>query len=135
LVKALVSDGELADSTLWNVTVIPGVGVDDNPELVNITKLSQNYPNPFNPSTKIEFSIEQNQQNEQIELEIYNVKGQKIKTLECNNHIIAEATESLHHVTWDGTDENNQPVSSGIYLYHLNVNGKTVASRKMILLK
>ena len=129
LVKALVSDDELADSTLWNVTVIPGVGIDDNPELVNITKLSQNYPNPFNPETTIFFLTTENTEN--TEIIIYNLKGQKIKTFP----VILSGVEGQFSITWDGTDENNQPVSSGIYFYKLNINGKTVASRKMLLMK
>ena len=125
LVKALVSDGELADSTLWDVTVIPGVGIDDNMELVNIIKLSQNYPNPFNPETKISFSIPNN--FEKASIEIYNIKGQRVKQFSIFNN--------QSSIVWDGTDENNKPVSSGIYLYQLNVNEKTVASRKMLLMK
>ncbi len=96
------------------------------------TEFLGNYPNPFNPSTTISFSVpvESN-----IELSIYNIKGQKVKTLECINRVNAKATESLHHITWNGTDENNQPVSSGIYFYKLNVNGKTEAVKKCLLLK
>jgi hypothetical protein len=131
LVKALVSDGELADSTLWNVTVIPGVSIDDNPELVNITKLSQNYPNPFNPETTISFSLTTENTEKNTEIIIYNIKGQKVKTF-SNLQINKSPNQQI---TWDGTDENNQPVSSGIYFYKLNVNRKTVESRKMILMK
>jgi hypothetical protein len=38
-------------------------------------------------------------------------------------------------VTWNGTDKNNKPVSSGIYFYKLKVNGKTEAVKKCLLLK
>lgn len=88
-----------------------------------------NFPNPFNPSTTIEFSIEQNQQNEQIKLEIYNIKGQKIKQL-----ISDQFSAGQHSVVWDGTDDNSKTVSSGIYFYKLKV-GEFEEIKKMILLK
>ncbi len=100
-----------------------------------VFKLYQNYPNPFNPSTEIRFQISDfNEIN--VELEIFNLKGQKIKTLGCINRVDAKARDSLSHsVTWNGRDENNQPVSSGIYFYKLNVNGKIKDVKKCLLLK
>jgi len=92
-----------------------------------IAKLNQNYPNPFNPSTTIEFSI-QNDSN--IELSFYNIKGQKINALAQDDF-----TKGSHSIIWNGDDESGQPVSSGIYLYKLNVNGKTEAVKKCLLLK
>ncbi len=86
-----------------------------------------NHPNPFNPTTTIDFSI-QNDSN--IKLSIYNIKGQKIKTLIQN-----EFTKGSHSIIWNGDDEFNKPVSSGIYLYKLNVNGKTESVNKCLLLK
>jgi len=90
-----------------------------------------NYPNPFNPSTTIQFSNEQNQQNEQLQIEIYNVKGQKIKTIP----LILSGVEGQSSIIWDGRDENNQPVSSGIYFYQLRIDGNSKAINKMILMK
>ncbi|MCK4654640.1 MAG: SBBP repeat-containing protein [Candidatus Cloacimonetes bacterium] len=88
-----------------------------------------NYPNPFKPSTTIYFSV--TQMSPFMNLEIYNIKGQKIKTfLSFPNWGLGTRS-----VVWDGTDENNQPVSSGIYLYKLVVNNKTKAVKKMILLR
>ncbi|MCK4311306.1 MAG: T9SS type A sorting domain-containing protein, partial [Candidatus Cloacimonetes bacterium] len=101
-----------------------------------------NYPNPFNPAvagagrspeTTISFSLPENTKD--VKIEIYNIKGQKIKTLGHINHVNAKATESLHHIIWDGTNENNSPVASGIYFYKLSINGKTKAVRKMMLMK
>ena len=99
-----------------------------------------NYPNPFNPSdagrsptTTISFSTTEH--TESTELIIYNIQGQKIKTLECNNRVIAKTTQSFYSITWNGTDENNQPVSSGIYFYQLKVNGEKIAMKKCLLLK
>jgi FlgD Ig-like domain len=86
-----------------------------------------NFPNPFNPETTIKFSI---QNDSKVELLIYNIKGQKIKTL-----IQSEFTQGSHSVTWKGVDESRKPVSSGIYYYKLKVNGNTEAVKKCLLLK
>ena len=88
-----------------------------------------NYPNPFNPSTTISFSVTQN--SDFVNLEVYNIKGQKMKSF-----TIYQFTNSpVHHIIWNGTDENIKPVSSGIYMYQLKVNGKAIASKKCLLLK
>ena len=86
-----------------------------------------NYPNPFNPSTTISFSI---QNNSEVELSIFNVKGQRIKTLAQNDF-----TKGSHTIVWNGKDESGESVSSGLYLYKLNVNGKNLAMKKCLLLK
>ncbi|MEA2104038.1 MAG: T9SS type A sorting domain-containing protein [Candidatus Cloacimonadota bacterium] len=86
-----------------------------------------NYPNPFNPETTIVFSI---QNDSKVELAIYNIKGQKINTL-----INSEFTTGFHSIIWNGDDNLGKPVSSGIYYYKLNVNGKTEAVKKCLFLK
>jgi hypothetical protein len=95
------------------------------------TQLS-NYPNPFNPCTVISFTLstELNEQNKQIEIDVYNLKGQKVKTL-----TVSPSQSHQVSVTWDGTDKNNHSVASGVYFYQLKVDGKAVASRKCLLLK
>ncbi|MEA1971997.1 MAG: DNRLRE domain-containing protein, partial [Candidatus Cloacimonadota bacterium] len=107
------------------------VSIDEN--TIQETNFNlQNYPNPFNPSTTIsfEFSNEQNQKNKQIKLEIYNIKGQKVKTL-----LNKSLSTGQHSVLWNGKDENNNPVNSGVYFYNLDIDGKIMTSKKMILLK
>jgi len=86
-----------------------------------------NYPNPFNPSTTIEFSLAD---NSKIELSIFNIKGQKIRVL-ANN----EFNQGSHSVIWNGDDKFGIPISSGVYLYKLNVNDKTESVKKCLLLK
>jgi len=116
-------------TTIIDFVLYPETGADEL--IVPVTKLLGNYPNPFNPTTTIEFSIEQNQQNEQIKLEIYNIKGEKVKSLP----ILSPSPVHALSIIWDGTDENNQPVSSGIYLYQLKVNGMKIAVKKCLFLK
>jgi len=115
-----------AESGMSNNAYCVIVKTNDN-LIPPFTLLNQNYPNPFNPSTTIEFSI---QTDSRIDLSIYNLKGQKIKTLTNN-----ELTKGNHSIVWNGVDESNNPVSSGIYYYKLNVNGKTEAVKKCLLLK
>lgn len=86
-----------------------------------------NYPNPFNPSTEIRFTAK-NAKNAKIE--IYNIKGQMIRSIECH----PEPVEGRHAVTWKGTDQNNNPVPSGIYFYRLRYGNKE-SVRKMVLMK
>ncbi|MDO9578577.1 MAG: T9SS type A sorting domain-containing protein [Candidatus Cloacimonadales bacterium] len=103
-----------------------GVNIDNSQLSIDNFQLS-NYPNPFNPSTTINFSTEQ---NEQYELSIYNIKGQKVKTF--SNLQISQSPN--HQITWNGTDQTGKPVSSGIYFVRLKA-GEIEASCKMLLLK
>jgi hypothetical protein len=100
------------------------------------TELHQNYPNPFNPSTTISFSLT-TEITENTEISIYNLKGQKVKNLSpslCHAEPVEVRGEAQYSIIWDGTDDNNKPVSSGIYFYKLKV-GKFEKSRKMLLIK
>ncbi len=113
-----------------------------------VTKLNQNYPNPFNPAvagagsdpaTTISFQFSNepafamlrrgrpNKQDKQKKIEIYNLKGQKIRQYSIFNN--------QSSITWDGTDENNKPVSSGIYFYQLKVGKDFSETKRMLLLK
>jgi hypothetical protein len=104
--------------------------IQENEIPANSSLISQisNYPNPFNPSTTISFNLTQN--SDFATIEIYNLKGQKVKTFLINS----STHQPINSVTWNGTDQNNKPVSSGIYIAYLKV-GKTEASCKMLLMK
>ena len=115
-----------------NLNGVPYVSAEDNFVLKPDYKL-QNYPNPFNPSTTISFSVTQN--SDFVNLEIYNLRGQKIKTLDSSNSFAATSKKLTHSIVWNGIDSNNIPVSSGIYFYKLIIDKKTVASKKMLLIK
>jgi len=90
------------------------------------TKLNQNYPNPFNPTTTINYSLKE---DSKVSINIYNIKGQKVKQLTTD-----QLSAGQHSVVWDGRDDNNKQVSSGIYFYKLKTNNYE-KTRKMILLK
>ena len=102
--------------------------ISDNEIILENYQLSH-YPNPFNPSTTISFSVTQT--SSFVTLEIYNLKGQKVKTL------VNERLDSgLHSYTWHGNDNSGKAVSSGIYFYRLKTgNGKFTSTKKMILMK
>jgi len=88
--------------------------------------LHQNYPNPFNPVTTISYQLPL---DSEVELIIYNIKGQKVKTL-VNETIPA----GEHSVVWNGKSDQDRSVSSGIYFYKLKTKEDSKI-KKMILLK
>ena len=101
-------------------------GADTIPILPQIPVLHNNYPNPFNPSTSISFSLPAEMQ---CSLSIYNIKGQKVKTLQSGT-----STQGNHTLIWNGRDDNGMSVSSGIYFYQLKAQGDTI-TKKMIMVK
>ncbi len=114
------------ESSASNEVFIDYIITSTDHNIVNLELLG-NYPNPFNPETTISFSVAQT--SSFVNLEIFNLKGQKVKLLV--NETLSAGQRS---VVWDGTDENNRPVSSGIYFYKLKV-GNFEQSKKMLLLK
>ncbi len=107
--------------------------------------LYQNYPNPFNPAaagagrsltTTIAFSTNQDNVLD-TRIEVYNIRGQKVKVLvpSESNTISKVGKNKKYFTNWDGTDENNHTVASGIYLINLKINGKSVDTIKGVLIK
>ena len=88
--------------------------------------ISQSYPNPFNSGTSINYNISK---KDYVLISVYNAKGQKIKTL--LNEIIQPGN---HNIYWDGTDLNEQHVTSGIYIYTI-ASGAQLIRKKMVLIK
>jgi hypothetical protein len=88
--------------------------------------LSQNYPNPFNPTTNIAYNVAK---AGKVSLEVYNVKGQLVKTL-----VNANQNVGGHTVVWNGDNNNGSKVSSGIYFYKLSNAGRN-EMKKMVLMK
>jgi hypothetical protein len=89
--------------------------------------LGQAYPNPFNTSTRIEFTVAE---MERVELSVYNVAGQRIRTL-----VNEMRSPGLHSdVMWDGRNSAGETVSSGIYFYRLVTNNVS-QTKKLVLLR
>jgi hypothetical protein len=85
------------------------------------------FPNPFNPTTNIAYYVDQ---DTNVKIEIYNLKGQLINTMDEGMHL-ADTTDS---VTWNGTSSTGETVSSGIYLFKFITN-ETSQLKKAILHK
>lgn len=94
-------------------------------------KIKGNYPNPFNPETTIEYLVPYNESKslQLVNIEIYNLKGQKVKTLLNENK-----SPGNYRVTWKGVNDDSQPVSSGIYFTKIKV-GNVTDLHKMVLMK
>jgi hypothetical protein len=97
------------------------------PEAIVDSELLGNYPNPFNPETTIRFSISE---NSNVDLSVFNVKGQKVSTLANQQY-----SKGNYSLVWKGTDDNGRAVGSGIYFYRLDIDGRKVSARKCILMK
>jgi len=91
-----------------------------------VTALGGNYPNPFNPETTISFSVKE---AAPVTIEIYNVKGQSVKTLVSETKVAGN-----HSVVWNGKDNNGRNVTSGVYFYKMKT-GTYSSTKKMILMK
>ncbi len=91
-------------------------------------QLHQNYPNPFNPETKIKYFVA-GEGPVQVGLKVYNVAGQLVKIL-----VDEVKSSGEYEVTWNGRNENDEEVASGVYFYKLRVSD-FVETRKMVLLR
>jgi hypothetical protein len=98
----------------------------DNPNAPKTFALFQNQPNPFNPETKMSYYLPRACQ---IKLTIYNVLGQKVRTL-FDGHQEA----GMQNLTWNGRDDDGNQLSSGIYFYRLQADD-FIQTRKMSLVK
>ena len=120
-------DGIELIQILNNTSTVVEPGKGDTP---NTFTLFANYPNPFNPSTTICYSLTT---SANVGLNIYNLKGEKVRTL-INKHQSA----GTFKISWDGCNDKNLRVASGVYIYRMEINtgGRIVSqSRQMLLLK
>ena len=118
-IKLAGADGSLINTVSRTnsseVKVIPGAFA-----------LHQNFPNPFNPSTEIRFDLPE---AGNVNLAIYNLMGQKIRTLSSDN-----MTPGYHAIIWDGTNDIGSQVATGMYFYSIQ-SSEFHATKKMLFLK
>ena len=88
--------------------------------------LGTNYPNPFNPSTHINFSLPI---STAVELRVYDVLGQHVRTLVSDQQHPA----GFYRAVWDGRDQQNRRVGSGIYFYQLSTPAFEQTGRMTLL--
>ena len=98
----------------------------DIPDFENV--YLYNYPNPFEPATEIKFMVKE---IGNVDLSIFNIKGQKIRTL-INKNISENELDTFISTIWDGKNHNGINVNPGIYLYKLTTGSHTY-TKKMIL--
>ncbi len=99
---------------------------EDIPEENNLTIL-KNFPNPFNDKTTISFYLPN---SKKATIEIYNIKGQKVKILP----IVSPSQSHQVSVVWDGTDQRDRKVANGIYFYVLK-SGNMQVIKKLLFMK
>lgn len=100
---------------------------EETPQAQNrIAVLHHNYPNPFNPSTTLSYTLKQGCD---VTLNIYNIKGQIVRSYHQGFQ-----NQGLHEIVWNGKDESQKEMSSGVYFYQLQASNSS-ESKKMILIK
>ena len=104
------------------VTTIP-----DSENRLEEAKLNPNVPNPFNPDTKISFALDK---RSDVRIALYDLAGRQVRTLVSGN-----LDAGTHDVMWDGRDDRDRLVSSGVYFYELQIGGRRLESRKALLMK
>jgi len=121
-------DEPMEHQNLMGQMIINQTTAVDDPQSVPVALISTvtNYPNPFNPTTTISFKLAQ---ATNVEIGIYNLKGQLVRTL-----LKDSKSAGLHHEIWNGLDAQGKGVGSGIYFYRINADHET-RSGKMILIK
>jgi hypothetical protein len=91
-----------------------------------------NYPNPFNPMTTIKYALPY---QSVVEIIIYDIMGRKVKSF-----TISSQSPGYQGIVWNGTNENERQVSSGLYFYRINIKSLEndivfVKTSKMMFLK
>lgn len=104
-----------------------GRGLEKHDGFEDAYVLHDNAPNPFNPTTSISFEIGR---SGPVRLEIFDVSGRLVKTLAGGQHFPA----GRNRVMWDGTNDDGQPVASGVYWYRLRAD-RFVATKRLTLMK
>ncbi len=97
--------------------------------LFNRYVLYQNHPNPFNAGTEIRYEIPNGVLNIPVQLTIFNIEGKPVRTL-----VNTRQSTGAFHVRWNGRNQRNESVASGVYFYVLKA-GSFKQARKLVLLK
>ena len=95
------------------------------------TQLLPNYPNPFNPETWIPYRLAQ---DAFVTLTIYDQTGRVVRTIEIGHQTAAAYESRSRAIYWDGRNQVDEKVASGVYFYHLSADDYS-ATRKMLILK
>ena len=124
-VNSLYPGATIFTTPLQSVTITV-TSVSNEEQTPERFSLGQNYPNPFNPTTTIEYQLPR---DSQVVLQIYNLLGQRIRTL-----LNQSQPAGMHSAVWEGRNDLGQTVSSGIYIYKIQV-GSFTETHKMVFLQ
>jgi hypothetical protein len=124
--KALTSSS-ISSSTVTYFIPSGASAISDQQNIPAGYRLNQNYPNPFNPVTTISFTLPK---NEAVTLKIFDVNGKLIKTLLDKT----QQPAGTHQLGWDGKDNNQRLVSSGVYFYNMQTSNYSEI-KKCLLMK
>jgi hypothetical protein len=130
--SSVVKNGIYIDNIIINSDNYVVENNSSTNSVLNSLTLNQNYPNPFSPNfsrrnqTKISFNL---RNSSQVNLSIFNIKGEKIITL-INNYL----QKGTHFVNWNGKNSQGKIVSSGVYFYRLKDNN-FIRIKKMLIIK
>ena len=126
-----IGDNAIANFTLssWQfLSPVPcqNLSAIDNQVIPDVFSLHQNYPNPFNPITSMRYDLPN---DGLVNITIYDMMGRIVKTL-----VNGSQTAGFKSVQWNATNDKNEPVSAGLYLYSIQA-GEFRQTKKMMLLK
>jgi hypothetical protein len=96
------------------VTAVGQIGTDDVPGTFS---LFQNYPNPFNPATTIAYSLPH---SGHVRIAVYDLRGKRVKVL-----MDGIQSAGSYRVCWNGTDDQDSPLSAGVYCCRMETDGDT----------
>lgn len=107
--------------------VVSTVVLGDENNSEPISNVFNIYPNPFNPETNIRYSVKN---NGNVKIDVYNLRGQKVKTLVNQNQ-----KAGVHNIVWHGTNQANQKIASGIYFVRVKTDDQKTRIKKIMMLK
>lgn len=120
------SSGKMVYAGLWSRPWVLSSILDTGGTLPLTTRIYQNFPNPFMNVTTIEYSVAT---GNLVEISVFNVKGQKVRTL-VNEH----ASPGRYFTSWDGRTDTGDEASPGVYFYRMTVADHR-SVKKMLLLR
>ena len=115
------------DTLTFQIFIVGQGALSSQKEILPLeVSISQNHPNPFNPITTIRYNLSN---DGLVNISIYDMNGKLVKTL-----LNQSQTAGYKSIQWNSTNNKNEPVSAGLYLYTIQT-GKFMQSKKMLLLK
>ena len=126
----------LSPSYCWGYDIDLWIGAVHSADVVNVDnykvlfpdklRIYNAYPNPFNPVTSLSYDLPY---NSVVKITVHDMMGRVVKTLVNDSQ-----TAGFKSVQWNATNDKNEPVSAGLYLYTIQA-GEFRQTRKMVLLK